>query len=307
MKRALFLFTIILTCACSEQKKEDKEDEREPSLQERAEMLAAEYTKGLLYIPESYDPIETKIDSAFTSVLNDVEIYSAASQILEYESEHRFTILASPTKRESKKLQSCVDLIKTRASEMTNEFCGWQIYHRCRANNRAEEPGFITSLYFTDKDLSEVIIAYDLSDDNPFESNIDDYVDLIEGIIEGEYDTKYQYNPDRYNTPGRYSSVIKTNRPSLISTYNERIKVLADEYDDLSNTDIDSDCNEIVVSSLGLMAETEQSQEDHLDDIVLTDEVQYNYNDKLYDYDDYTDIDEIDIDIESYSDVNMLI
>ena len=137
MKKVFFLFAIILSCACSEQ----KDRNNEPSLQDRAEALAAEYTKSTLYVPDSYDPVETKIDSAFTSAINDIEIYAAASEILEYEYKHRYSILSSPTERESKKLLSYVELIKTRAAEKGNEFCGWQIYHRCRAKTKWESQG----------------------------------------------------------------------------------------------------------------------------------------------------------------------
>lgn len=301
MKKVFYLFTIILFCACSEQK--EKDSNNEPSLQERAEALAAEYTKSTLYVPDSYDPVETKIDSAFTSAINDIEIYVAASKILEYESEHIYSILSSPTERESKKLQSYVELIKTRAAEKGNEFCGWQIYHRCRAKNKVGEPGFITALYITDKDLSEVTIAYDLSDDNPFEFNFDDYVELIEGVIEGEYDTKYQYDPDSYigfRNRDWHSSNI----------FNGQVEAFEKQYDDFYNDldqytgQSDSDYDELEESAQNmmhdLMMEAEQWREDYLEDIDFT-------YDEQYDYDDYTDIDDIDIDLDIYSDLDMLI
>ena len=299
MKKVVFLFAIILSCACTEQ----KDRNNEPSLQDRAEALAAEYTKSTLYVPDSYDPVETKIDSAFTSAINDIEIYAAASEILEYEYKHRYSILSSPTERESKKLQSYVELIKTRAAEKGNEFCGWQIYHRCRAKNKVGEPGFITALYITDKDLSEVTIAYDLSDDNPFEFNFDDYVELIEGVIDGEYDTKYQYEPDSYID-------FKIRDYHSSNTYNEDVKTIKVLYDDFYNDldqytkQSDSDYDELEESAQNmmhdLMMEAELWREDYLEDIDFT-------YDEQYDYDDYTDIDDIDIDLDIYSDVNMLI
>lgn len=285
MKKVFYLFTIILFCACSEQK--EKDSNNEPSLQERAEALAAEYTKSTLYVPDSYDPVETKIDSAFTSAINDIEIYAAASKILEYESEHIYSILSSPTERESKKLQSYVELIKTRAAEKGNEFCGWQIYHRCRAKNKVGEPGFITALYITDKDLSEVTIAYDLSDDNPFEYNFDDYVELIEGVIEGEYDTKYQYDPYSYSR-----SIRKAIHDDF---YND-----LDQYTGQSDSDYDELEESAQNMMHDLMMEAEQWREDYLEDVDFT-------YDEQYDYDDYTDIDDIDIDLDIYSDLDMLI
>ena len=186
MRNLTLLLALIAIVACSQNKSEKKS---EPSLQERAEALAAEYTKGTLYVPESYEPVETKIDSAFTSIYNDNEIYAAAHQILKIESENPIYWI-SPSERETKKLMESVDIIKRRAAEITPEFCGWQIYHRCRVKDRWGNPDFVEALLFTDKNITEVTLAYDMSDDTSY--NYDEYTEVIECAIDGYYETKIQ-------------------------------------------------------------------------------------------------------------------
>ena len=188
MRYLISILTLAVAIGCSSESKKDI------SLQERAEALAEQYTKSVLYVPESYEPIETKIDSAFTSIYNDVEINAAASKILKYQYENRlFLYLSDLSERDSKMLLSNVDIIKKRAEEITREFCGWEIYHRCRVKDINGIPGFIMVLYCTNKDLSEVIITYDLDDNNEY--NIEDYKEVIDCAIDGEYDTLFQPSP----------------------------------------------------------------------------------------------------------------
>ena len=182
MRRIFILFGVLIAFGCTQT--------QEVTLQERAEAFAEKHTKNMLYVPDSYEPIETRIDSAYLSVYNDVKIFSAANEILKDSYENMYSWCRS--EKECENLQSCVNTIKSRADEISEEFCGWQIYHRCRVKNRIGTPDFVTLLFYTDKDLSDVVICYDLADDQDY--NYESYKEVIDGVISGEYDTKYQYS-----------------------------------------------------------------------------------------------------------------
>lgn len=180
MRRIFILFGVLIAFGCTEI--------QEVTLQERAEAFAEKHTKNMLYVPDSYEPIETRIDSAYLSVYNDVEIFSAAHEILKDNYENLFSMRRS--EKDCENLQSCVDTIKARANNINEEFCGWQIYHRCRVKNRIGTPDFVTLLFYTDKNLSDIVICYDLTDDQDY--NYESYKEVIDGVINGEYDTRYQ-------------------------------------------------------------------------------------------------------------------
>ncbi len=209
MRRIFILFGVLIAFGCTEI--------QEVTLQERAEAFAEKHTKNMLYVPDSYEPIETRIDSAYLSVYNDVEIISAAHEILKDNYENLFSMRRS--EKECENLQSCVNTIKSRADDISEEFCGWQIYHRCRVKNRIGTPDFVTLLFYTDKDLSDVVICYDLADDQDY--NYDSYKEVIDGVINGEYDTEYQdtrhlyeiisdYRIEDISTQSTTSTKIKT-------------------------------------------------------------------------------------------------
>lgn len=187
MKRIFILFVLLIAVGCTET--------QETTLQERAEAFAEKHTKNMLYIPDSYEPIETRIDSAYFSVYNDVEIFAAANEILKDRYENMFSWYRS--EKECENLQSCVNTIKTRANTINEEFCGWQIYHRCRVKNRMGTPDFVTLLFYTDKDLSEVVLCYDLTDNQDY--NYESYKEVIDDVINGEYDNSYQYTSYQYD------------------------------------------------------------------------------------------------------------
>jgi hypothetical protein len=226
MRRIFILFGVLIAFGCTEI--------QEATLQKRAEAFAEKHTKNMLYVPDSYEPIETRIDSAYLSVYNDVEIFSAAHEILKDNYENLFSMRRS--EKECENLQSCVNTIKSRADEISEEFCGWQIYHRCRVKNRMGTPDFVTLLFYTDKNLSDIVICYDLTDDQDY--NYDSYKEVIDGVISGEYDTRYQNTRDPYEIMSDYlleeiPTHSATNTKINITTIKEETQGI-----DLSDLDI---------------------------------------------------------------------
>lgn len=268
--RCIFIVSVLLIAfGCTQT--------QEATLQERAEAFAEKHTKNMLYVPDSYEPIETCIDSAYLSVYNDVEIFSAANEILKDNYENMFSW--HRTEKECENLQSCVNKIKARADEISEEFCGWQIYHRCRVKNRMGTPDFVTLLFYTNKDLSDIVICYDLTDDQDY--NYESYKEVIDGVINGEFDTKYQDTRNIYEIMSDYRlEEIPTH-----STTNTKI----------NTTTIKEETQGIDLSDLDIS----------LIDVKESHTKKTSIEDSFYETN--TDIDiHSDISLEEYSDLNMI-
>lgn len=171
---------IPLIVACS--------DEKSPSLQERAESLAESIAKSTLYIPDSYEAVTTRADSAFISVYNDARILAAAERIMEIEDDNKYYWLLDDKRsaRLKKDIETQIDIIRTRAAELPkHKFCGWSIYHRCRAKNNVGGVGFVEMLLLADKELESVICAFDL--DDMADTNFKRYQRVIDDVIDSTY------------------------------------------------------------------------------------------------------------------------
>lgn len=271
MRRIFILFGVLIAFGCTEI--------QEVTLQERAEAFAEKHTKNMLYVPDSYEPIETRIDSAYLSVYNDVEIFSAAHEILKDNYESLFSMRRS--EKDCDKLQSCVDTIKARANNINEEFCGWQIYHRCRVKNRIGTPDFVTLLFYTDKNLSDIVICYDLTDDQDY--NYESYKEVIDGVINGEYDTKYQDTRHLYD-------IISDYRLQDTQTQSETDTKITPTTPSVKNNTHGIDLSDLDVHQIDI--EKSHSIEVSKDD---------NYYDTNSDIDTYNNIS-----LDDYSDLNMI-
>ncbi len=137
----------------------------EPSLQQRAEQLAKTETVKNLFIPESYSPVETRVDSMFVSAYNDPEILLAAARIIEAEDEYynNAPYLLFPGDNDidydeaRETIAEQIDIIRLRVADLAEGvFCGWSIRHRFRADDRLGNTAFGETLFIADKDLSRM-------------------------------------------------------------------------------------------------------------------------------------------------------
>lgn len=181
MKRNIMLCaTIMLIVACS--------GEKSLSLQERAEQLAESVVKSMLYIPDSYEAVTTRVDSAFVSVYNDPDIIAAAERIINIEDDNKYYWQLNDRKyaKLKKDIEAQIDVIRTRAAELPeHEFCGWNVYHRCRAKNIAGGVSFVEMLLITDKELESEICAFDLGDME--DKNFKRFQQVIDDVIDSTY------------------------------------------------------------------------------------------------------------------------
>ena len=188
MKNILFFcifVSVFLCCGCSKMSK--------------AEALAKQEVLKYLYVPESYDPVETKLDSVF-SPGESVETLSLVDQLLKLENE--INRLDSQIREVKDRLsffpdshdsfwEKQIDNLNLELSEKMDEynalitdydnlynkinnllnaeqiFCGYKIYQRFRCKNNNGEITFSDVVIYTDEDIQEVKAVSDCDKLNP--------------------------------------------------------------------------------------------------------------------------------------------
>lgn len=176
----------------------------------KIESLVKEEMKKTLLKPESYDPIETKTDSAFApmddpALYKDiVELTEVAVVVSEYEEkakraksymliyDHPYMSSYDRNEYQEKKEEyegyiSQRDEAAKRAEELRNSirerlmkkpvFIGFKAYHRYRAQNNAGNTVIDGSVYLIDKDCSRVLGEYKAED-------YSQYVEIVKKLKE---------------------------------------------------------------------------------------------------------------------------
>lgn len=170
------------------------------SKEEKANELIKDDMFKVLYDFASYEPIETKIDSAFTTIYRDTIIanhgyiikigldklneyldeiddaqqtmniwsdgYSSYSNSKYYEAKNKFNENLEKAKIYSNLLTLHSDSIKERAKLIKKEFCGWKATHKFRCKTKGGSPDIGNYEYIFDKDLKSIINKVDLDDED---------------------------------------------------------------------------------------------------------------------------------------------
>ena len=207
MKRlVLILIVVPLLVACGGREK-------------RAEKIAEETVVKTLYYPDTYEPVETVVDSAFVSIYTNQEALAAAYEIIDLKQEREHlqmdysSALSSVSLwkdswgsysreqyRQSKealadaerKLKDCeADLKKQKTIIRTcyetineGEFFGWGIAHRFRAENGNGNKLIGDVLILTDKDMENVVNVF--TSDEFDDHNINKLQDVIDEVLDEE-------------------------------------------------------------------------------------------------------------------------
>ncbi|MBQ9311940.1 MAG: hypothetical protein IJ213_02725 [Bacteroidales bacterium] len=188
MKKIVLLFAVVvLMTACGK------------SPEKKANALIKENMKKVLYHPESYDPAETIIDSAFAPqddpVIYDIimeayewaqEMESIKSKIENAQSDMSFksSLLSEYQYEEAKqeyekyselraKLEKKGEQIKKNNDELGRQlekqgkkFIGFKAVHTYRAKNNRGDITFGKVYYLFDKDIKKIIKTYDMESDD---------------------------------------------------------------------------------------------------------------------------------------------
>ena len=173
------------------------------SKEDKANELIKDYMFKNLYDFESYQPIETKIDSAFHTIYNDTTaMYYAYSMILSNEKQEDLESDYESIKTSIdiwcdsysyyssycyKKCQECReqarenirkrmfwmarvesyrDSLVSLSDTLQNSFIGWQVTHDFRCKTKGGNPDIGHYVFVMDKDLKSIISKKDLGDDD---------------------------------------------------------------------------------------------------------------------------------------------
>jgi len=165
------------------------------SPEEKAQVLIEDSVKKLLYKPESYDPVETKIDSAFAPhatreyIEATIEMCKAYNELKECESEvkraksflniysdsyagtymaneyrdHKAEYEAALSKKNKteKRVNDAIEELR-KMEERKPTFIGYSAIHRYRAETNGGWIAFGTIQFLLDKDMSKIVATFDL-------------------------------------------------------------------------------------------------------------------------------------------------
>ena len=165
------------------------------SPEEKANALIEDDIKKVLYHPETYDPAETQIDSAFTP-FDDPAFYEKTVQLCKLgmsidecdrkmkNAKSSMSIWSGPyqsafgrneyqeakneydeNERNKKSIEAKVKKLATELKTMLEneqQFIGFKARHRYRANNNAGQTIFGETKYLFDKSLSKIVASYDM-------------------------------------------------------------------------------------------------------------------------------------------------
>ena len=165
------------------------------SPEEKANALIEDDIKKVLYHPETYDPAETQVDSAFTP-FDDPVFYEKTVQLCKLgmsidecdrkmkNAKSSMSIWSGPyqsafgrneyqeakneydeNERNKKSIEAKVKKLATELKTMLEneqQFIGFRARHRYRANNNAGQTIFGETKYLFDKSLSKIVASYDM-------------------------------------------------------------------------------------------------------------------------------------------------
>jgi hypothetical protein len=203
MKKILFLATVVLVMTGCKSREE-----------KAAELIKQEMFKTL-YDFESYEPIETKIDSAFTSIYTDTlallyanEVSSMFNELDDAKTEYESAKSAMEIWSDSysslgvykfneakkkvndyiekiddalKKTENIYESIKKRNNEIGRSFIGWEATHKFRCKTKGGNFDLGNYLYIFDKKIETILYTEDM--DNKDNSRL---IEIINEAIKSD-------------------------------------------------------------------------------------------------------------------------
>lgn len=204
----IMLYTKDSSCTQYNHSELDKEEDS-ATLQKKAEEFVKKEVCNNLFYPDSYDPVNTTIDSVFYGPMTDLECVKAAIELIDLRSQYNSALNSynyavdqikffgktdfgtnhwgkdrDNAKTEMRDLQEKIgkrqSAIKNRDTSMDGKFIGWQVAHRFRAANSEGVVSFGNVLYILNPELTGSYLRYSLEDDD------DKNLKSIRTVIESE-------------------------------------------------------------------------------------------------------------------------
>lgn len=212
----IILLCVLLPKSCSSNEDDGSAFSNAEVRQEAAEVMAKNLVCENLYYPESYDPVNTTVDSVFYNYLTDADCLNAAIKLIdlrnEYESakssyesndwtirfhhnmsgpflEHEREARAEASakmKELQPKIESQQQIIRNRSTAKDGEFFGWQVIHRYRASNSAGVVSFGNVLFVFDPTMTQCYYRFSLDEDEKNLKNIRTTIENELGITSSD-------------------------------------------------------------------------------------------------------------------------
>lgn len=212
----IILLCVLLPKSCSSKEDDGSAFSNAEVRQEAAVAMAKKLVCENLYYPESYDPVNTTVDSVFYNYLTDADCLNAAIKLIdlrdEYESakssyesndwtirfhgnpggaflEHERNARAEASakmKELQPKIEKQQEIIRNRNTAKDGEFIGWQVIHRYRASNSAGVVSFGNVLFVLDPTMTQCYYRFSLDEDDKNLINIRTTIENELGIAPNE-------------------------------------------------------------------------------------------------------------------------
>lgn len=206
----IILLCVFLPQNCSSKKDKGPGFSNMEIRQETAKTMAKKLVCESLYYPDSYDPVNTTVDSVFYNYLTDADCLNAAVELIDlrnaYEAakssyeDNDWTIrfhgnpggaflehernaraeAAAEMKELQPKIERQQEIIRNRSTARDGEFIGWQVIHRYRASNSAGVVSFGNVLFVLDSTMSQCYLRFSLDED---EKNLKSIRTVIENEL----------------------------------------------------------------------------------------------------------------------------
>lgn len=183
------------------------------SQEQKAEVLIKEKLKKSLYKPDTYKPVETKVDSAFAPY-DDPAFFKELAELGKMNSEYEdlekkvkrakssmsiwsdsyMSEYAKNEYREAKEeydeANAKIEKLKTRGKKQYEKvasmlqgdrtFIGYKALHNYRADNNAGNTLIGNTVFFIDKNFEEITFSMDIEDYNQVQKTIEQFQELLE-------------------------------------------------------------------------------------------------------------------------------
>ena len=183
------------------------------SQEQKAEYLIKESLKKSLYKPETYKPVETKVDSAFAPY-DDPTFFEELAELGEMNSEYEeleskakhakssMAIWSGPymsaygrneyqeAKSDYEEANAKLEKLKTKGRkqfkkianmlQVSNKFIGYKAVHNYRADNNAGNTLIGNTIFFIDKNFEEIKYSMEVDEYNQVQEAISSFKEQIE-------------------------------------------------------------------------------------------------------------------------------
>lgn len=192
----IVLLCVFMPKSCSGKEGKGPNFSNKEIRQKAAETIAKKLVCENLYYPDSYDPVNTTVDSAFCGYMTDADCINAAVELIDllpayesaksiYEDEHIYNKdrikSLNKTKELQPKIEKQMQIIRNRSTTRDGEFIGWQVIHRYRAKNQIGVVNFGNELFVLDSSMSQCYYRFSLNEDD--DNNLKNIRFIIEEVL----------------------------------------------------------------------------------------------------------------------------